>query len=63
MKLHSRHNSLVLPTYMAIFQVTFIILMGFFATYKFDKKSSEIPDLYASTIFSLIFIKYIKDLL
>lgn len=51
MKFNNTHNALVLPTYLVIFQVAFIILMGFFAQYKFDKESSEIPGLYASTLF------------
>lgn len=44
----NRYNALILPTYMALFQIAFIILMGFFARYKFEKDSSKIPGLYTS---------------
>ncbi len=43
-------NSIFLTTFLTIFHVVFIILMGFFASYKYLPVSTEVPAFYASNI-------------
>ena len=47
-KLSKKMNSFIFPTYLTLFHVAFIVLMGFFASYKFENGQAEIPGLYAS---------------
>ena len=53
---HTKYSSLVnVPkskfstvAFLAIFQVAFIVLFGFFASIKVDKEKEEVPKLYSS---------------
>ncbi len=39
-----------LPSYLIIFQIAFIILLGVFGEYKNEESNKEVPGLYASNL-------------
>ena len=48
--------------FLAIFQVAFIVLFGFFASIKVDKEKEEVPKLYSS-IYSFYYLLLVLSLL
>lgn len=42
-------KGIFLPSYLSLFHIAFIILMGFFGRYKFESGQETVPGLYASS--------------